>query len=55
MTIHDPNTHRSTEDDNETGSSQQGCEKLPAKKAKAAEFEASSKKRVPKSNASRGS
>ena len=40
MTIHDPNTLRSTEDSNETGSSQQGCEKLPAKKAEAAKLDA---------------
>ena len=40
MTIHDPNTFRTTEDSNETGSSQQGCEKLPAKKAKAENLEA---------------
>ncbi len=40
MTIHDPNTLRTTEDSNETGSSQQGCEQLPAKKAKAENLEA---------------
>jgi len=40
MTIHDSNTHRSTEDDNETGSSQHGCEELPALKAEAANKDA---------------
>ncbi|MCH7936141.1 MAG: hypothetical protein IH994_03495 [Proteobacteria bacterium] len=40
MTIHDPNTLRTTEDSNESGSSQQGCEQLPAKKAEEAILEA---------------
>ncbi len=40
MTIHDPNTLRTTENSNKTGSSQQGCEKLPAKKAEAAKLDA---------------
>lgn len=40
MTIHDRDVFQSNDDRSETRSSQQGCEQLPAKRAKAAEFEA---------------
>ncbi len=40
MTIHDRELSKTNIERPETQTSQQGCEKLPAKKAKAAEFEA---------------